>query len=173
MNKIERRQLDYLAVIMAILTIMLIGMLLTGCSGPKGDIGYTGATGAQGPQGNIGPHGPQGNPGMPGLNAQPCTAFKTNGIATITCPGSAPVSIQDGQNGATGTVITLIQFCSGFTQSYPSTFAEYGLCIDNQLYGVYSANGGFLALLPPGTYSSDGINSSCTFTIGNNCEISQ
>jgi hypothetical protein len=41
------------------------------------------------------------------------------------------------------------------------------------MYGVYSDNGGFLSELPPGEYSSDGINASCSFTIGANCSVTQ
>jgi hypothetical protein len=70
-----------------------------------------------------------------------------------------------------GTIVQPIQFCSG-TPIYPSTFPEVGFCINNQLWAVYSANGGFLTLIPPGQYSSTGINSSCTFTVGPDCVIS-
>jgi hypothetical protein len=69
-------------------------------------------------------------------------------------------------------VITPLQFCGpSFKQSYPNTFAESGFCIGGTIYGVYSANGGFLSALPPGEYSSDGINASCDFNIGANCAV--
>ena len=77
-----------------------------------------------------------------------------------------------GANGFDGTKVTLIQFCPGVTPTYPQTFPESGICIEGQLYGVYSANGGFLTLLPPGEYSSNGVGASCTFTIGENCQVS-
>jgi hypothetical protein len=96
--------------------------------------------------------------------------------ASIVCDGSNGhdgLNGQNGQNGSPGTVITPVQFCSpGFVPSYPNSFPEYGLCIDNVLYGVYSQNGGFLAKLPPGSYSSNGINASCTFTITAGCGVS-
>jgi|ERR1035437_1580126 hypothetical protein len=77
-----------------------------------------------------------------------------------------------GTPGAAGTVITPIQLCpSNFVPTYPSVFVESALCIGNHLYGVYSDHGGFLALLPPGNYSSNGINASCSFTITENCGI--
>lgn len=80
----------------------------------------------------------------------------------------------NGVDGASGTVIIPIQLCdASFVPTYPNIFPEYALCIDNQLYGVYSANGGFLALLPPGQYNSNGINSSCTFTISSDCNITR
>lgn len=101
---------------------------------------------AQGDKGDTGVQGPQGVPGA-------------NGV--------------DGTNGQDATPVTVVQFCPGVTPIYPSSFPEYGVCIQGQLYGVYSQNGGFLALLPPGTYNSNGINASCTFTITANCGVQQ
>lgn len=75
-----------------------------------------------------------------------------------------------GPDGLDGTQITEVQFCPGDT-TYPSQFNEIGFCIEGRLYAVYSQNGGFLTYVPPGTYTSNGINSSCTFTVGANCEI--
>jgi hypothetical protein len=81
---------------------------------------------------------------------------------------------EDGEDGADGTVVTVHQFCpASHVPSYPSTFPEVGMCIGNKMYGVYSANGGFLVFMPPGTYSSNGINSSCTFTLQANCVIAR
>ena len=78
-----------------------------------------------------------------------------------------------GAQGNAGTQISVVQFCpSKFIPTYPNTFPEIGLCLNNTtLIGVYSANDGFLAVLPPGSYESDGINASCAFTIGPNCEV--
>lgn len=154
------------------LNLFVICLLsLTGCGkqGSVGAQGLTGITGADGTSGN----GCNvstlavGSPGAP------------NGGSLITCPNNTSsvvlngASGNNGSDGMPGTVITPVQFCTGFTQSYPSTFAESGLCVAGTLYGVYSENGGFLAELPPGQYSSDGINSSCTFTIGNNCSVTE
>lgn len=100
----------------------------------------------------------------------------TNGL--IGANGSAGSNGADGIQGATGpsgapgTVITAIQFCPGHTPTYPTTFAEVGFVIGTQVYGVYSANGGFMALLPPGRYSSDGVNVTCSFTINANGTVS-
>jgi len=69
--------------------------------------------------------------------------------------------------------VTVVELCHTCVPSYPGTFAEYGLCIDNVLYGVYSEQGGFLAELPPGNYSSNGINCSCNLTVGTNCQVVQ
>lgn len=69
-----------------------------------------------------------------------------------------------------GTTFAPIQFCPGST-TYPSQFNEVGFCINGSLYAVYSANDGFLTVIPDGVYSSDGINSSCTFTV-TGCSVS-
>jgi len=103
------------------------------------------ACGKQGPQGSQGLIGPQGLTGSTGAAGAP---------------------------GTNATPVTVVQLCSGCAPAYPSTFAESAVCLQGQLYGVYSANGGFLALLPPGAYSSDGINCSCSFTISAGCKVS-
>jgi hypothetical protein len=93
---------------------------------------------------------------------------------TIICNGATGSQGPQGPSGSpgtNGTVVNIIQLCPGFTPTYPSSFPEVALCIDNQLYGVYSANDGFLSLLTPGTYTSDGINASCTLTILPNCVV--
>lgn len=81
-----------------------------------------------------------------------------------------PVGPQ-GQAGVNGTSVTVVKFCPG-TTTYPSKFVEIGFCIGGKLYGTYSANDGFSTELPPGYYGSKGINSSCNFTVGANCTIS-
>jgi hypothetical protein len=86
--------------------------------------------------------------------------------------GATGANGAQGQAGAPGIVVTPVQLCpASFVATYPSVFPESALCVSNHLYGVYSANGGFLAVLPPGVYSSNGINASCTFTITANCGI--
>jgi hypothetical protein len=92
-----------------------------------------------------------------------CTVVQTNSNVTISCEnGSVTFPL--------GTVITIVQFCPGDT-NYPSEFDEIGFCINNNIYAVYSVNDGFLSLVPPGVYSSNGIDASCTFTITANCGI--
>jgi len=102
-----------------------------------------------------GPKGDAGNSGAPGAQ------------------GPAGQTGAQGPSGAPGTditEITWVQFCPG-TTSYPSNFQEGGLCFGGNVYGVYSANDGFLTELPPGTYSSNAIGNSCTFTLLPNCVI--
>lgn len=84
--------------------------------------------------------------------------------------GSNGQNGSNGLNGTNGTTVAPVQFCPG-TSVYPSTFIEVGFCIDNTLYAVYSANGGFLTTVLPGSWGSNGINASCNFVVGNNCQI--
>lgn len=100
--------------------------------------------------------GPQGIPGIPG-NTGPI--------------GETGATGPQGAAGADGTIIVPIQFCPGVTPTYPNKFPEYGLCINNQVYAVYSANDGFLTLTPPGTYNSNAVGSNCNFKILVNCVI--
>lgn len=131
---------------------LLLSMILVSCIPKKGDPGATGLTGATGAAGPQGIQGIQGIPGTQGVQGMP-----------------GPQGIQ-GLPGVDPTPITIVQFCPN-TTAYPSTFSEVGFCIANNLYAVYSANNGFLVYIPPGQYSSNGINSSCTFTVHDNCEI--
>ena len=103
-----------------------------------------------------------GTPGTNGTNG-------TNGSNGAN--GSNGSNGSNGTNGTNGTVVTPVQFCSADKASYPNTFPEVGFCIAGQLYAVYSANDGFLSLITPGTYTSNGINSSCTFTVSANCAV--
>lgn len=151
--------------------LLVISLLIVGCRGPSGYDGYsvagpkgdTGATGATGAQGQTGAQGAQGNTGAAGQNG-------TNGTN-----GQNGTNGHDGVNGQNGTDanITTVQFCQGVTPTYPSTFPELGFCINNELYAVYSANNGFLVYLPPGRYSSNGINATCTFSVLPNCIVHQ
>jgi hypothetical protein len=149
-----------------------LAVMLTGCGqGPKGDQGLRGA---QGPE------------GLPGTNCSVTSmtpnSAAPNGGSLIQCPdgtsslvlngsnGSNGKDGQNGTNGTSGTIITSIQFCPG-TPSYPSIFPEVGFCINDKIYAVYSSQGGFLTVVQPGTWVSNAIGSSCTFTVGPNCEV--
>lgn len=157
--------------------------------------------GCRGNQGIQGPTGLPGSPGTPGIPGS-SISFYTTPATTQECPtggtdiilsqdsfnpnpwgiGPQPyngltqaITICNGMTGPAGinaSQVIPIQFCNNASPTYPSNFPEYGLCINNTIYGVYSQNGGFLAELPPGTYNSDGINASCTFTIKSNCNVS-
>ena len=77
-----------------------------------------------------------------------------------------------GPAGVNAPVVTTIKLCPS-TPIYPNVFVEYAICLQGNLYGVYSANGGFLALLPPGNYQSNGIGSSCNFSVAANCVVKE
>ena len=85
-------------------------------------------------------------------------------------PGKDGLSAPLGPQLPDGTPVTPVQFCPN-TTTYPTTFSEVAFCINNNLYAVYSANDGFLTLIPPGTYNSNGINSTCTFQVLPNCMV--
>lgn len=167
-------------------TLIIISLLLVSACARRGDTGAQGPSGNQGPigvpgvNGSNGEAGPTGNQGPQGPS---CSVSTTMAGALITCPDGTSSLITNGQqgvqgaqgqqgvSGTPGSVVTPIQFCSNVTPSYPSTFPESGFCINNQMYGVYSANDGFLALLPPGAYRSNAIGNSCNFTITDNCGV--
>lgn len=91
------------------------------------------------------------------------------GAGTI---GLAGESGPQGQPGRDATPVTVIPLCPG-ESVYPDTFVEYAFCVGGKLYATYSANGGFTTYLPPGTYNSSAVNSACTFTVTENCNVSQ
>lgn len=167
MKNQDERYLIQITIIGVITYILLFG---TGCSGP-----FTNKTEIQGPQG----------PGIPVLTAPAsptqCPAGGTQvtigSTVSVVCNGSNGVQGPSGSTGPQGpagvdiTPISFVQFCTGISPSYPGTFPEIGLCINHNLYGVYSQNGGFLVLLPPGAYISNGINASCNFTITADCGV--
>ena len=143
------------------LLIVLIALLSVSCSRLQ-VVGPTGATGASGQDGATGPAGTNGVDGQDGSNG-------TDGANGV-----------DGQDGAVGpqgapgsdaASVTVVQLCPAPT-TYATTFSEVAFCIGGNLYATYSANGGFSTEIPPGTYSSNGINSSCTFVVSANCQVS-
>lgn len=142
-----------------------------GIQGLQGNVGATGATGAQGSQGVAGAAGTQGAVGATGATGAAGAAGAQGIQGQQGAVGATGATGAQGAAGQNATPVTMVQFCPGITPSYPSSFPEIGLCLGGQLYGVYSANGGFLALLPPGSYSSNGINASCNFTIAANCVV--
>lgn len=170
---LRSKEINYVIVVFGILLIMAIftslGCTTKGENGSDGSQGLRGDTGAPGLTGPTGPAAPitaiSITPLAPGMDC-------SQGGSLITI-GTSDTIICNGENGTDGTdaSIQFITFCKGSTTTYPSTFAEVGLCVSGALYGVYSANGGFLVHMPPGAYSSNGINSSCTFTVVSGCTI--
>lgn len=106
--------------------------------------------------------------GVNGVDGQPGLAGpQGESIVGPQGPAGAP-----GANGADAASVSVVQLCSG-TTTYPSKFVEIGFCIGGRLYATYSANDGFSTEIVPGTYTSNGINSSCTFTVAANCVVTQ
>ncbi len=120
-------------------------LTLSACGRPeKGDRGDAGVS----KQGETGEKGDIGLPGSPG--------------ESIVGP--------PGASGVDATPVTIVKLCPG-TTAYPGVYVEVALCLNNKLYGVYSANGGFLSEFPPGNYYSDGIGSACNLTVLANCVV--
>lgn len=88
-------------------------------------------------------------------------------VALVGCEGKKG---DVGAPGSDANLVTPIQLCPGVT-TYPSAFIEVAVCIDDQLYGVYSSLDGFLTKLPPGAYVSNAIGSNCNFTVLEHCVI--
>jgi len=119
------------------------------------------------PEQVTGPSGPAGS----SCSVSSVTSPRAGSLITCTDGTSSLVlNGTNGVNGANGTIVNPVRFCKSTPSSYPTVFSEVGFCINNILYSVYSANDGFLTALPNGTYNSDGINSSCSFTV-NGCIV--
>lgn len=128
---------------------------------------------------SVGCTGPRGSKGVAGAIGGGCTVTAVSGGSLITCADGTSSFVsngsdgQDGEDGEDGTDATIgvVSLCNKPT-SYPLVFTEVAFCIGSNLYAVYSQNDGFLTLVPPGNYSSNGHNSSCTFTVQPNCVVS-
>ncbi len=98
--------------------------------------------------------------------------YVTGPVGATGAQGIPGPSGSPGVNGTNANPITVVQFCQSCVTHYPDTFAEIGFCSNGSIYGTYSANDGFSSEIVPGVYSSNGINCSCTFTVGPNCTVS-
>lgn len=109
-----------------------------------------------------GADGPQGLPGTPG------DPGATGATGSQGAPGT------NGQDGTDATPITVVELCPSYgATSYPNSFPELAVCLDNNLYGVYwSGTEAFLAEIVPGTYASTSPDA-CTLTVAANCVVSQ
>ena len=115
--------------------------------------------------------GPKGADAIaPAITSQPAQSLDcptggvevdVNGVKSgIVCSGGQGAIGQAGIDATIG----ILKFCPG-TTIYPSEFNEIGLIVSGKVYAVYSVNNGFLAYLPPGKYTSDALNSRCSFTL--------
>jgi len=143
--------------LLGIFMILLALIVLNSC-GPKGD------------RGDVGPQGPQG-PSCTVSTVLPSVSVP-NGGALMVCPDTSQALIHNGTDGAPGTSVSMIKFCTGYTTTYPSSFPEYGTCVGGQLYGVYwDRTNAWEALVAPGYYSSTSTSAPCNFSVGANCTI--
>ena len=149
---------------------MLMGIVIVACLTGCGKPGKDGSSGVNG----IG--------GLNGIDGSSCSAHAVlanpaapNGATLVECTNGTSNLVLNGINGVKGVdghsvSFDPIQFCPA-APHYPSTFPEVGFCIDDQLYGVYSANGGFMAVIQPGAWQSQGIGSSCSFVVEAHCKV--
>lgn len=94
-------------------------------------------------------------------------------IFIVGCGTTGPQGVQ-GISGPTGASdFYIVQFCPGITPLYPSTFPEQGICIDGQLYAILDQSNGYdyLTIIPSGQYTSEATNASCSFTVSDNCVV--
>lgn len=122
-----------------------------------------------------------GPSGPPGRRGKGCSVTQLspndvapNGGAVITCEDDTSALIingTDGQAGLPGTTITPVQFCPSCHGTYPNVFPEVGFKMNDKIWAVYSANGGFLTEVLPGRYSSNGIGCNCTFIVNQDGSI--
>jgi hypothetical protein len=107
--------------------------------------------------GPVGPSGTPGAKGDPGKNG-------ADGAQGAVGPQGTP--------GAPGTITTTVQFCPGYTTSYPNTFPEVGLCIGGSLSAVYwDGRNAWLSPVPPGDYMSTSTSAPCNFKVLAGCVV--
>lgn len=145
-----------------------------------------------GSPGAVGLTGSTGPSGASGVNCTE-TQFKATNIANdpmeyggalITCangstlitngvPGQVGATGSQGTPGVNASSVTAVQFCPNVTTTYPSSFPEFGLCLQGSIYGVYwNGTDTWLAEIVPGDYTSTSSTSPCNFTVTTNCGIS-
>jgi hypothetical protein len=109
-----------------------------------------------------------GQDGANGLSGASCTVAQVSGGVEVTC-GSNTEFVANGTNA---TSITIVQFCPNFQTTYPSTFAEVGICVGGQILAVYwDKTNAWLSSIPQGYYSSTSTSAPCNFTVLPNCQI--
>lgn len=65
-----------------------------------------------------------------------------------------------------------VQFCPGYTVTYPSMFPEYGFCIEGELYATYwDGKNAFSTKLVAGAYMSTSTSAPCNFQYIGNCKV--
>jgi len=104
-----------------------------------------------------------------------CSVSQTEAVVTISCPDETKAIIPLPANvpPVNSPMVTTVQLCPG-TTSYPNSFPEQALCIDNQLFGVFfDGQNAWLSLLAPGNYRSTSTTNPCSFAVVTGCQISR
>jgi hypothetical protein len=175
-----KNQVKDAAALCIILGAACVVASLSGC-GKQGPAGANGQS-IVGPQGVAGAVGSQGLPGTSCTETTLTPSQATpNGGALLTCGNSSTV-ITNGSNGLQGiqgvpgqnaTSVNVVQFCSAYTTTYPSSFPEQAVCVGNELLAVYwDGTNAWLAEVVPGYYASTSTTAPCDFTVGTDCKIS-
>jgi hypothetical protein len=77
-----------------------------------------------------------------------------------------------GPPGTPGSQVSMVQFCTNYNTNYPSTFPEYGFCINGILYATYwNGTDAWTAEIVPGNYESTSTSAPCNFIVYNNCIV--
>ena len=179
---------------MKLLNSLVLLVMMSACGPivlPKGE---PGPQGSPGPQGPAGPSGPAGQPGSS------CTVATNPNGALITCTDGSSSPIANGSHGLPGTPaapcsvsnlgystiiscpdgtqsvvdnVRMVQLCPSYATTYPTSFPEFGFCVNSKLYATYWNNiQAFTALIVPGTYQSTSPQV-CNFKVLANCVVQQ
>lgn len=109
--------------------------------------------------------GQEGKPGRDGHNGVDGTDGQ-NGTPGATGP--------QGPQGNQGQPGTTVKFCPSKVVSYPTSFPEFGICVDNVIYAVYwDGHNSWLTEVPQGAYISTSTSAPCNFTVLANCAIQE
>ncbi len=74
------------------------------------------------------------------------------GLILIGCNNGNP-SYETLPNPTLPEVTTTVKFCANQTVSYPNSFPEFGLCLNNIIYAVFfDGQNAWLAQIPAGNY---------------------
>lgn len=108
----------------------------------------------------------------------PCTTVQVASGVQINCPDGTNSFVSNGVDGSPGIPglngdnVSMVQFCTGFATSYPSTFPEFGMCIQDKLYGTYwDGINSWTSEIVPGTYMSTSTSAPCNFVVADNCGV--
>lgn len=144
-----------------------------GLNGIKGDIGAKGDAGLQGATGLQGANGSKGDKGDTGAKGDSGSKGDKGDTGAKGDTGVQGVAGPQGAAGKDGTQVMMVQFCPAVVGHY-GIFPEYGTCVNGIMYGVYwDGKNAWQAEIYPGNYQSTATGLQCTFTLTNNCVVTQ